>query len=146
MITDKLTNKASVHPVNGYTLIEVLVAMMILAMALTVLMQIFSTGLKSVGTSADYVHAVLLAESRLAVVGSDGTAWPREASGNDRKFRWTTTVEEYEAAESAAAGAPADLSVTAYQVTVVVEWPGPAGRRRVDLSTLKLSRSPRVGG
>ena len=46
MTTDMLSNDAPVHRVNGYTLIEVLVAMMILAMALTVLMQIFSTGLK----------------------------------------------------------------------------------------------------
>ena len=51
---------------SGYTLIEVLVAFMILALALTVLMRIFSGGLRNVSVSSDYAVATLIAESRLA--------------------------------------------------------------------------------
>ena len=54
---------------RGYTLVEVLVAFVILAMALSVLLRIFSGGVRNVGVSSDYAKAVLIAESRLATAG-----------------------------------------------------------------------------
>ena len=127
----------------GYTLIEVLVAMMILAMALSVLMRIFSSGLQSVSASADYARAVLIAEAQLAATGSTETAVPGEIHGNDDKFRWTRTVQEYAPTEL---GETQSLPVTPYRVTVVVEWPGRARARRLNLTTIKLDRPLRAGG
>ena len=54
---------------GGYTLIEVLVAFMIMAMALTVLLRIFSGGVRNIDVSSDYARAVLIAESQLAATG-----------------------------------------------------------------------------
>ena len=53
----------------GYTLIEVLIAMMILALSLTVIFRIFSGGLRNIGIASDYSHAVMVAESVLAATG-----------------------------------------------------------------------------
>jgi len=122
---------------NGYTLIEVLIAMMILAMALTVLMRLFSGGLLNIAISADYAYAVLLAETQLAAAGSSEAMAPGETYGNDDKFSWAQTIEEYIPEEFAELE---KLPVTAYQVTVVVEWPNSARTRRLKLSTIKLDR------
>ncbi len=129
--------------IKGYTLIEVLIAMMILALALTVLMRIFSGGLRNIAVSADYGHAVLLAEAQLASAGSGEALAPGETYGNDDdKFRWTRTVEAYVPNEFAERE---NLPVAAYQVTVVVEWPNSGRTRRLNLSTIKLDRLRGIG-
>lgn len=122
---------------KGYTLIEVLIAMMILAMALTVLMRLFSGGLRNMAISADYAHAVLLADAKLAATGLSQAIAPGETYGTDDKFRWTQTVEEYTPKEFAETD---KLPVAAYQVTVVVEWPNFGRTRQLNLSTIKLDR------
>ena len=45
-------------------------------MALTVLLRIFSGGVRNVAVSSDYAKAVLIAESRLATAGIDDTLAP----------------------------------------------------------------------
>jgi len=127
-----LTGKFS----GGYTLVEVLVAMTILAMTLTVIMRIFSSGLLSIGISADYAHAVLLAESRLAAATA-GPFVPTETEGSDgAHFHWTTTVEEYPVELK---GETSTLPVEAFRVTVVVEWRHANAMRHFDLSAIRLA-------
>jgi general secretion pathway protein I len=121
---------------SGYTLIEVLVAFMILALALTVLLRIFSGGLRNVSVSSDYATATLIAESRLAAAGIDIPLRPGETSGTEgERFEWTVSVQDYQpwpGYRSAAKG------VDAYRVTVTVEWPNGDNTRSVGLSTVRL--------
>jgi len=125
---------------SGYTLIEVLVAFMILALALTVLLRIFSGGLRNVSVSSDYATATLIAESRLAAAGIDVPLRPGETSGTEgERFAWTVSVQDYApwpGYRSAARG------VDAFRVTVTVEWPHGDRTRAVGLSTVRL----RTGG
>jgi general secretion pathway protein I len=128
---------------SGYTLIEVLVAFMILALALTVLMRIFSGGLRNVSVSSDYAVATLIAESRLAATGIDVPLRPGETSGTEgERFEWTVSVQDYQpwpGYRSAAKG------VDAYRVTVTVEWPHGDNTRSVGLSTVRLDTEGGVG-
>ncbi len=128
---------------SGYTLIEVLVAFMILALALTVLMRIFSGGLRNVSVSSDYAVATLIAESRLAAAGIDIPLRPGETSGTEgERFEWTVSVQDYQpwpGYRSAAKG------VDAYRVTVTVEWPHGDNTRRVGLSTVRLLTEGGIG-
>ena len=121
---------------SGYTLVEVLVAFVILALTLTVLMRIFSGGLRNVSVSSDYATATLIAESRLAATGVDEPLRPGEASGSEgERFEWTVSVQDYEpwpGYRSAAKG------VGAYRVDVRVEWPHGDNTRSVALSTVRL--------
>jgi len=121
---------------SGYTLIEVLVAFVILAMALPVLLRIFSGGVRNVAASSDYAKAVLIAESRLATAGIDDTLAPGETDGVENgRFRWTRVVTSYEPAfdfRSAVRG------LRAYHVTVSVSWPNGDKERRVELNTVRL--------
>ena len=128
---------------SGYTLIEVLVAFVILAMALTVLMRIFSGGLRNVSVSSDYATATLIAESRLAAAGIDVPLRPGESSGTEgERFAWTVSVEDYAPRPGYRSAAKV---VDAYRVTVTVEWPHGDDTRRVDLSTVRLQTEGGVG-
>jgi general secretion pathway protein I len=128
---------------SGYTLIEVLVAFMILALALTVLMRIFSGGLRNVSVSSDYAIATVIAEARLAAAGIDVPLRPGETSGTEgERFEWTVSVQDYQpwpGYRSAAKG------VDAYRVTVTVEWPNGNNTRSVGLSTVRLRTEGGIG-
>jgi len=53
---------------NGFTLIEVMVSMMVMAITLTVIMSLFSGGLQSKKRAEDYIKAVDLADSKIQEV------------------------------------------------------------------------------
>lgn len=121
---------------SGYTLVEVLVAFVILALALTVLLRIFSGGVRNVSVSSEYARAVLIAESRLASAGIGSVLSPGETSGiEDERFEWTQTVREYSPSFDYKASVQ---KVPAYYVTVSVQWPHATGTRSVDLSTVRF--------
>jgi len=121
---------------RGYTLIEVLVAFMIMALALTVLLRIFSGGVRNVAVSSDYAQAVLIAESRLATAGIDDTLAPGETGGLENgRFRWTRVVSDYEPSFDYR---PAVDGLHAYRVAVSVSWPNGDKERRVELKTVRI--------
>jgi general secretion pathway protein I len=123
----------------GYTLIEVLVAFMILALALTVLLRIFAGGVRNVSVSSEYARAVLIAESRLTAAGMDGALAPGETSGiEEDRFAWTRTVHEYTPSPDYKASVQ---NVLAYYVTVSVAWPYGDSTRSIDISTVRLLRN-----
>lgn len=124
---------------RGYTLIEVLVAFMILAMALTVLLRIFSGGLRNLSVSSDYAHAILVAEAQLAGAGITAALVPGETHGYaGEKFRWTRIVRSYIPAEGYTADS---MPLPAYHVTVIVQWPHAGGTRQVDIGSVRLGKA-----
>jgi len=122
---------------QGYSLIEVLVAFTILALTLTVLFRIFSGGLRNVDAAADYALAVLVAEGKLAEAGVSIPLQTDSAAGTEAdKFNWSRSISQYEPANS---GFDNRLGVHAYRITVHVEWPSKRGVRQVELDTIRLS-------
>ena len=67
---------------KGFTLLEILVALAILATAVTIIFQLFSAGLRNIGVSEDVVSAAVRAEARM-----------REVLGNEEltENSWTET-------------------------------------------------------
>jgi len=123
---------------SGYTLIEVLVAMVILALALSVLLQIFSGGLRNISISDDYTRAVLIAKTQLSSASALASLSTGSSDGiSDEKFRWTRTIENYQYS------ADTDLPLDAYTVTIEVEWAHAKSERRVQLSSLVLGEEKR---
>lgn len=121
----------------GYTLIEVLVAMMILAMSLTVLFRVFSTGLQNVDVSADYARAVIIAETQLAATVLDAGLLQGQVKGNvDQRFHWSRTVEEY---VPPGQSGNQQLPVAAFLVAVAVEWEHRGQTRQVVLTSIQLA-------
>ena len=122
---------------QGYSLIEVLVAFTILALTLTVLFRIFSGGLRNVDAAADYALAVLVAEGKLAEAGVSIPLQTDSAEGTEAdKFNWSRSISQYEPVNT---GFENRLGVHAYRITVHVEWPSKRGVRQVELDTIRLS-------
>ena len=122
---------------GGYTLIEVLVAFMIVVMVFSVFARLFSSGMRNVSASADYARGVVIAESILADIGTETALSPFDTSGTeDGKYHWTVTVREFAPhVRNELQGS----AIAAYRVSVVVEWDHESGTRNVSLSTVKLS-------
>lgn len=126
---------------RGFTLLEVVVSFVLLSLTLATVFQIFSTGLARAGELDEHSRALVLAQSQMATVGMEQRLeGPAETRGEseDRKFRWTLSVQPYE--EAAEPGAPAPMSsLQMYRVDAVVTWDGADGRsRNLRLSTLTL--------
>jgi general secretion pathway protein I len=121
---------------GGFSLLEVLVAFVVLAMTLSVLLGIFSRGLRSATLSGDYQRATTVAETRLTelMVLQDLRDGTRE--GSDPPYRWRSTVRVPEWAAEGATRHP----LRPYEVTVDVSWDEAGKTRTVSLSTLAIGR------
>ena len=131
---------------GGFTLIEVVVAFVMLALVLAVSFEIFSTGMARAGDLEDRSRALALAQSRLALVGVEEPINEGDLAGEseDRHFQWTVSVRRYEEAADAAK-APASVSAyLLYRAEVQVAWSGADTRpHTLSLATLVLgSRTP----
>ena len=120
---------------DGFSLLEVLVAFSILALSLGVLMQIFSGGIRNTVTGASYSRAVDLAESTLALAGSEIPLQPGRHSGEEKGLRWELDIQLYipEELQEPPAG------IEAFRVSARVEWNDGGRERSVALDTLRLA-------
>lgn len=123
---------------RGFTLIEVLVALAIVALALSVIFTGFSVGLRGRRTAEDYEQATMLAQSKLNAVGVVAPLQQGKTSGefNDR-YRWTVTVKPYEEKGGTESDTSQDRALV---VVVTVSWNDANHERSVSLQTLRLAR------
>lgn len=126
---DKCSNSES-----GFTLLEMLVALAILALALSVLFGMLSDGTRRTGEAEALADAGLHARSLLAKVGSEIPLQGGVTDGQlDNGFRWQVRVEPY--------GGAADRRewpVAAYTVAAEVVWTDGVRERSAVLTTLRL--------
>lgn len=93
---------------RGFSLLEVLVAFVILGLVLGALMEIFSGGLRNVGLAGEYQHATLLGQSKLATVGIELPLKEGESNGDfDSTYRWQISIRPYQDTQLEVAGQPA---------------------------------------
>ena len=115
---------------NGFTLLEILVALMIFALAFGVLAQIMRTGLHQSAAARSITAATLLAQSELARVGVELPLQAGPADGEtETGLRWHTDVELIEPPSE-------QQSLATYQVQVTVSW-GPDPAEQLTLTTLR---------
>ena len=125
---------------TGFTLIEVVVAFVLLAGVLAVGFEIFSTGLRRAGDLEDYSRALVIAQSRLATAGVEAPLEDGQASGesDDRRFRWHLVVTRSEEGEPPP-GQPLGRPYALFRVEVRGEWTAADTRpRSIGLATLGL--------
>lgn len=83
---------------DGFTLIEVLVSVIILSMSLSVLMGVFSSGLKSKRMAQDYNIAVAQADNVLSdiLLMSQSIEPGNESGVFENKSRWTAEISPWD--------------------------------------------------
>ncbi len=131
--------------VAGFSLLEVLVAFVILTLVAATLFKLFSAALANVSAAEDYSRAVLIAESVLAETASVRPLreTTRDGTADDGRVHWTAKVAAY-----TPPGVPPEVEQMArsiatrlYRVSVDVEFPAPTGgTRTLELATTRIGR------
>jgi general secretion pathway protein I len=120
----------------GFSLLETLTALTILAIALAGLFQAHSAGLRAATASDDYSQARILAHSILAGALAGPGLLPAPAAGQEGAFRWSLAAAEAREAWAAVPSGKWRL----HHIRVAVEWPR---GRKLELRGLKLARIER---
>lgn len=138
-----MTAAARTRPASqrGYTLIEVIVAFAILALALTLLLGTLSGAAKQVRWADEAGRAALHAQSLLdqAGVGEPLRAGHTEGAFEQGRYRWSLDVAPY-VDPLASRTQPRDLSAPRlWQLALDVRWgQGDDPRQRLQLRSLRL--------
>ena len=119
---------------RGFSLLEVLVAFVILSLVATALFRLFSGALVNATAADDYTHAVLVAESALAEAAAAVPLVETTNSGSadEGRIAWTTRVAPYSRpgvspdVERVAETMPTRL----YRITADVTFAAPSGGMR----------------
>ena len=131
---------------SGFTILEVLTAFVLFAVALTALLQVFSGGLRDAQLADEYARAGMMAQSRLAAYSAAERLDEVSSSGADAGFSWTLSAAAYDERQEAGAadrGRDYNLRVRLLRVESKVAWRAADGRERdVRLVTLVLGSRP----
>ena len=131
MIRDRSQLRSRTHRRRGFTLVEVLVTMALMAAILPVAMRGISVAITTASTARHKAEAATLAQSKMneltatylimqdtSVIGSGGDfgeAWPN--------YTWTSVASD-------------DTQLGVTQVTLTVSWMERGGQRTYELSTM----------
>jgi len=117
----------------GFALVEVLAALAILALSLSVLFAVLSDGVRRTSHAEKLAEATLQAQSLLARVGSEIALKPGVTTGQlSDGSRWQLSVEPH-----GDAGERRAWPVGAYKVSAEIAW-NDGQERSLTLATLRL--------
>jgi prepilin-type N-terminal cleavage/methylation domain-containing protein len=118
---------------EGFTLLEILVALALLGIALLVIVQLFSADLRGISVSEDYVVAVAKAESRIRELLDDDKLSEKDWSEfADDGYRIDASVKESLKERSE------NLQVKLLDIAVTVYWTKGMRERSMSLRTMKM--------
>lgn len=118
---------------KGFSLLEILIAFSILAVSLSILLKIFSSGVNTAVVAEEYTLATQIAESLMAKTGVETPLLEGEdADVEMEKYYWQVTVEKLTAPISEEKSA-----IELMAVQVVVRWGGDINPRTIELNTIK---------
>jgi general secretion pathway protein I len=121
---------------KGFTLLETLVALSVLAISLGVTYQVFSSALQGSTLADDYAQASMYADSHLAEIGQsvNSKTGVTEGSYNER-YHWKLEVKPLDVASSK----PVVETVKRYQVVLNVYWQTGNKQRSIRAMTFRLA-------
>ena len=118
---------------EGFTLLEILVALALLGIAITVILQLFSTNLRALSVSGEYVSAALRAEAKMRDILEDTDLKEKSWSEvTDEGYRFDASVTEMlkERTEN--------LQVRMLEITLTTQWLENLKTKSLTLRTLKV--------
>jgi len=117
----------------GFSLLEVLVALLLLGIVLATIFQLFSANLKGLAASDDYVNAVIRGEAKMREILDDDTL--------DEKTWSEATQDGYRIDAVATNSSPErteNLQVKLLDIKLSIHWTAGLRERTVTLRTMKL--------
>ena len=112
---------------RGFTLIEIVVAFVLLALIFSTTFEVFSAGMRRAADLEDRSRAVVVAQSRLAVTGMEEPLKQGTVQGatEDGRFQWTVVITPTdEAMPPPDQPQPGPGTFMLYRVDVRVDWRG----------------------
>jgi type II secretion system protein I len=117
----------------GFTLLEALLAMVIVAMAVTAILQLFSSNLGALSALDDHVRAVLRAEGRMGEILDEGQLSERtwvETTADGYRIEGRISKVQEARAQIVSAGL--------FEIDLTLSYLRGIRRRTINLKTLKL--------
>ena len=115
----------------GFTLLEILVAFVMLALVGGALLQLFQGGLQSLAAGDNYSRAALLAESTLSQLRADPNVQTGQRSGELAEgYRYELQLTPYTE--------DGEVQPDLLQADLAILWGEPGNDRRYDVRTLLL--------
>jgi len=136
------------HCARGFSLIEVLVAFVILALVATALFRLFSASLNNASAAQEWSRALLVAESRLAATAAAQPLREAVEHGSDAagRIQWESRVTSFKPADvdPDLELASENLAMRLFRIVVDVKFEGSDGRTRtLSLATIRMGpRNP----
>lgn len=122
---------------SGFTLLEVLVSVALLAMAVTVVLQLFSADLRAISTSEEYVRAAARANAAMRDVLDDEKLDVKSWNENtDDGYALSVDIGE------ALKERTENLQVKVLEIVVTLNWTRGTKTRSITLRTLKTVPKP----
>jgi type II secretion system protein I len=116
----------------GFTLLEVLVATALLGIAVAVILQLFSSNLRALSVSEDFVHASIKAEAKMReVLDNDKPSETSFSETTDDGYRMDVLIKDTlkERTEN--------IDIKLFQIDVTVRWIKGTKERSFTLRSLK---------
>ena len=121
---------------NGFSLLEVIVALAIMAMGFFTVLQLFSGSIRSVGMSEQYLKATTLAQSKMGELEMNNyrTSEFEGTFVNEDGYRWKLEISPYTSKLN-----NDDNNIQLSEVLLRVLWSDANQLRNIELNTLKLN-------
>ena len=121
---------------RGFTLVELLVALTLLAVVGGTLLQLFHSGLRAARLAGEQSHAVLLARSKLTELQAYPSLQPGTLSGEfEDGYRWEAVLTQLADADAAE---PGPIQLLELQLTIA--WGETADARTFSLHSRLLTQ------
>ncbi len=125
---------------EGFTLLEILVALTILGVAITVMIQLFSANLRSISASRSHTLAVAAAEARMRDVLADRDLAEKQWR-EQTEDGYTISVSVSDILNERTERLPLKL----LEIELALQWMNGAKLKTITLKTLKLVGKPALG-
>jgi prepilin-type N-terminal cleavage/methylation domain-containing protein len=119
--------------IRGFTLLEVLVAIAILGIAVTVVIELFSANLRAIATSGDYISAATKAEAKMReILDDDELSEKSWSETTDDSYRIDVSVTD------ALKDRTENLQVRLLEIDLIIHWTKGTKEKSLTLRTLKM--------
>ncbi|MEI6892482.1 MAG: prepilin-type N-terminal cleavage/methylation domain-containing protein [Pontiella sp.] len=110
---------------QGFTLLEILIALTVFAIAVTGMLAALSAHVKGVSLSEDHARAVRMAQREMNALRRMQYMPDSERTGEEGRYVWSTTVEEVD--QGGLPGVDSDefsnsRALRPYNMSVIVRW------------------------